>query len=235
MLPENFSTYYNVLPKTVGVRMGMMFADVTFKDAVPALTAICEKITEITTLPVVVLRQEQDDLHELNARIAFQCSPETDLELLAYRPGAVRRFCEESFEEPSHSSFMQRIVQGANEPAGSQTVYLRGYIGQEPTLMAVTELALDALGGQPRNPIADADRSTYDRAITADDIAERNRNVATQMRRTIWATVVMLPVLIPLWIAGCIWGILTMPYRIWKAGKTLKNLDMASWNGRTKR
>ena len=205
--------------------MGMLFAHVAFNERAPSLSEICDKIEEITSLSVVVLEQNSNELHELNARIAFKCAPENEIELLAYRPGAPGRFCDETFVEPSHSLVMKSIVQGANEPSGTQTVYLRGYMGQEETLMHVAKLALATLGGMPRIKISDDARRIYGRRITADELDARYREMVRQNQWATWFTIVMLPLLIPFWIIGCLWGLMTIPYRIYRAIRILKQLE----------
>ena len=109
--------------------MGMMFAQVAFDGHAPPLADICSKITEICGRPVVVVESDPDEIHDLHATIAFECAPDLTLDFHTYRPGAVRHFCDETFDDAANSSLMKKIVQGANERAGTQTVYLRGYLG----------------------------------------------------------------------------------------------------------
>ena len=205
--------------------MGMVFADVMFQDRAPPLSDICTRITDICSLPVVVLESNADEMHDLDATIAFECVPDIPLEILVYRPGAVVEFCDDTFDEPTLSSFMKNIVQGVNEPAGTQTVYLRGYIGQEPTLMITTELALESLGGTSSHAMADDDRQEYGKPISESELKERYRKTERQMRRLAFTTVAMLPLLIPMWILGCVWSIIMSPFRIWQGYCTLNAFE----------
>src|SRR5256885_3274749 len=49
----------------------------------------------------------------------------------------------------------ENFVVGLHEAPGTQSVYLKSYLGLELTLLMVTALALEDLGGRPREPITD--------------------------------------------------------------------------------
>lgn len=204
--------------------MGMMFANVTFEGHAPPLSVICARISEICSLPVVVLDTDAGDCRELDATIAFECNQELTLQLTAYRQGAVAQFCDETFDDASHRALMKNMVQGANEPAGTQTVYLRGYIGQEPTLMATTEIALQELGGTPSSPVSSADRNEYGRPVTEAELQKRCDAMHREFSKAWRTTLLALPVLIPLWILACLWSLVTMPYRILRNLRVLQQI-----------
>lgn len=210
--------------------MGMMFASVTFQDRAPPLSDICAKITDICSLRVVVLKSDTDEIHDLHATIAFECAQDLTLEALAYRQGAIAQSLDDAFDEPTHRSFMKRVVQGANEPAGTQRVYLRGYLGQEPTLMLTTQLALEALGGTPAQAIPDDERQTYKKPITESELAQRRRETERELRKVGVITVLMLPAVIPMWIIGSLWFLITLPFRIWRAYRALKAIERGGSN-----
>lgn len=207
--------------------MGITTAAVRFSGSAPSLPDICSAITDITSLPVVVIESSEDELCGLFADIAFQCAPEQTLEITVHRPGAVDRFCDESFEGPADAAFMKQFVTGANEPPGTQTVHLRGYVGEEPTLMFTTELALAALGGTPSSEIPAEERADFARPITEAQLADRHRRAQRQVRKGFWLIVLMLPVLIPLWLLGAIWFVVTMPVTIWRARRRLRAFESA--------
>jgi hypothetical protein len=129
--------------------MGVVVSEVVFDGEAPELSAIADKVTELSGLPLSVADGD-GDLYDLHAHLAFACAPETQLEVHAYPAGAVKEFYHQTFGDADLP--FARCVQGLNEPAGTQAVYLRGYIGQEPTLLFVTILTLEALGGRPSTP-----------------------------------------------------------------------------------
>jgi hypothetical protein len=108
------------------------------------------------------------------------------------------------------------VTVAENEPAGNQAVYLRGYMGQEPTLLLVTILALEDLGGRPRHPIGEVERRQYGTPITPAQLEERRRKLARQLWPIVVVSVLLLPLAIPLWLVGFV---LMMPWRVWKANK----------------
>jgi len=198
--------------------VGVVVTEVVFDGQAPELARIAEKVTALCGLPVTVTGSDAEikgDLYDLHAHLAFACAPETQLELCSYIPGAVQKFYRESFGDADFP-FM-KCMQGLNELPGSQSVHLRAYVGQEPTLFFVTELALEALGGRPREPIPDDVREEYGVPITAEQLQERHRKLDRQMRSAWLLGMVLLPVLIPLWLLGFLWFLVSMPWRIWKA------------------
>jgi hypothetical protein len=205
--------------------MGMMFDDVTFENCAPSLSEICDKITSITSLPITVLESTSSELHLMDAQIAFESEPETDLRLLVYRPGAVAAFCNESFDDPALRSLMGRIVHGANEPANRQTVFLQGFLGQDTTLITAVHCALTSLGGIARRPVSDDARKECCRTITVAELAERHRIVDRQSRNRMWLVLLTLPVWLPLWIIACMWRLALMPFTMWKVVRTMRK-----WN-----
>jgi hypothetical protein len=194
--------------------MAVVSEEVTFDGRAPALSLIADKVSALSGLSVSVKDSGADvkgNLHDLHARLTFACAPEEQLELYAYRPGAVKEFAE-SWPGPS-----AQFLQGLHEPAGAQVVYLRSYNGLEPTLMVVTGLALEALGGRPRAPIPEDVRRAYGRPITAAQLEARRRKACKQAWGACLVGVALLPVLLPLWLVGFALSLVLLPWRIWKA------------------
>src|SRR5258708_7272902 len=113
--------------------MGMVFGEVAFDGRAPCLSFIGAKISELSGLPVSVTELGSDvkgDLYDMHTSLAFVCAPEEQIELYTYRAGAVKEFCDQTFGDADLP--MVKLTQGLNEPSGTQVVYLRGFIGQEP-------------------------------------------------------------------------------------------------------
>jgi hypothetical protein len=201
--------------------MAVVTTEVGFDGQAPELYRIAVKVAELSGLTLSVTEsgtEVKGDLYDLHGYLAYTCAPEQRLELWTYRAGAVRRFCEETFGNVELP--MARCVRGVNEPAGTQAVYLRGYLGQEPTLLVMTTLALEALGGRPREPITDEERREYGTSITPAQLQARQRRLARQLWPTVVVGCLLLPLLIPLWVVAVL---VTMPWRIWKANQLYRD------------
>ena len=181
--------------------MGMMLGWVVFEDDAPPLSEICSTVTELCGLPVVVLESTEDELHDSYATVAFACAPAVPLTVFTYR----RRV----------STYMKKFVEGTNEPLGTQTVYLEGFVGQERTLIVATELALESLGGIPYHAIPDDDRQEFGKQISESELEERHVEMKRQMQKIARTTVLMLPIIILMWIIVSAWTLVTTPFRIW--------------------
>jgi hypothetical protein len=201
--------------------MGVVVTEVDFENQAPDLSQIADKVAELSGLRVSVTESGADakaNLFDLHGYLGFACAPKTQVEVHAYRAGAVKEFCRDTFGD-AHLP-VARCVQGLHEPPGTQTVYVRGYLGQEPTLFFVTTLALEALGGKARHPIDEEVRREYGMTITPEQLQERQRKLARQMWPTVLVGLLLLPLLIPLWLIGFV---VTMPWRIWKGYKAYRN------------
>jgi hypothetical protein len=199
--------------------MGVVVTEVVFDGRAPALADIADAVTRRTGLPVAATDSGPDargDLFDLHAHLAFADAPDTRVEMSAYRPGAVAELCRQMFRETG--SPIAKHVQGLNEPPGTQAVCVRGFVGQEPTLFFATILALESLGGRPRDPLDDDERQRYGTSIAPAELAERRREVRRRMWPAVVIGLVLLPILIPVWFAAFV---LTMPWRIWRASRVL--------------
>ncbi|GJM24231.1 MAG: hypothetical protein DHS20C16_06460 [Phycisphaerae bacterium] len=167
--------------------MGLIRSSTTFSDTVPSLKGICAEIESISGLPVTVIESEPPEFpnRELyRARIAFACSPEGTLKVRAFRnrlhyvqtipesPGADA--CEKEVENSSQSH-SDALINRESAPVAEQSICLTGYVGNEMTLFFVTELALEALGGTPHEPIDDDVRNKFARSISEQELKLRRK------------------------------------------------------------
>ena len=203
--------------------MGICVAEVTFVAPAPLATQIAAQVEQSAGLPVV-LRESGPEirgtLHDLHALITFQMHPRIEVELTAYRAGGVKEHLQIAGVD---SLPIAKAVQGMNEAPGEQTVYVRGHLGQEPTLFFATVLALEALGGRPRDPVTDDVRRQYGHAISPEELKRRHRKVQRHGIVMLTAAVVLFPLLLPLWILSIAWQLVKMPWRIWKARRLIQN------------
>ncbi len=193
--------------------MGIVRERVVFDGRVPALADICAKITDTCGRSVIVLDSTADELYDWHVSIAFECVREGELELYAYRLG------NEELDDTAQR-LLKDIMQGANEQAGKQDIYLQACVGQELTLLKTTVLALESLGGRPSQPICDDERREFGRVISESELRERHRDAKRKMRGVHWAGFVLLPVYIPIVIVQSVWDLMTIPFRIWRTKQT---------------
>jgi hypothetical protein len=214
--------------------MGIVTAEVAFDGRAPDLRHIADKIRELTGLAVSVTGSEaglKGNLFDQHGYLDFACAPGSQLELHTYRARAVRELHDQTFGDARLPT--AKFVKGLNEPPGTQTVYLWGFVGQEPTLLFATQIALEALGGRPLHPIPEEVRREYGRAIHAAELEHRRRKLTKQMRPAVMVMILLLPLLIPLWFAAFV---LMMPWRVWKVSQLYhRNREGRGEIGRTKR
>jgi hypothetical protein len=157
-----------------------------------------------------------EGLHDQHAFLAFACAPEEQLEVFSYKPGEAKKFYE-GFMPGFEKTPTAKFAVGLKEAPGTQVLYLRSYVGLEPTLMGAAIIALEALGGRPRDPITDEDRREYAVPITEAQLTERRRALHKQFR---WASLIwllFLPITIPLFLLLLFVSLVSMPLRLWKA------------------
>jgi hypothetical protein len=209
--------------------MGIVAGDAVFDGTAPQLQGIAEKVTELTGLAVEVTESDAEvkaNLYDLHGYLAFACAPQSRIEVHAYRPGAVKELCEEMFGDADFP--LARVVKGRNEAPGTQTVYLRGFIGQEMTLFFATELALEALGGRSKYPLPEDVRRECGTPISEAQLQERMRKTAREMGSMFLVGLLLFPLLLPLWIVGLLWFVVTLPWRIWQACRLYRKWKEAS-------
>src|SRR6476469_9087857 len=150
--------------------MGLVSQSVAFESAAPPLSRIVDKIVEIGGLPVKVQESDseiREDLYDLHAHIGFACLPNHDIKIYTYRDGAVRELL---VQTGLSKQLVAKVVEGADERTGTPRVYLEGYSGQDLSIMEVTTLALESLGGQPRSAPSPQVREKYAKPLTAQQL-----------------------------------------------------------------
>lgn len=204
--------------------MGRLHTEFLFDGHAPDLGAIIGALERLSGLSVTteVLPEEADSPRQINARLAFECAPEEELEIYTYRPGGVKEFCNKMFDDPVLRS-MAATVEGMNEPPGKQAVYLTGFVGQELSLFNYATCALETLGGQSREMLLDNERATYQSPMTADELRRRHRKNRWAGRLTCAVLLLSLPLWIPLWVLSLLWTMLALPWSIQKARRRLKD------------
>ncbi len=202
--------------------MGIVMAEIAFDGRAPDLSHIAAAVERLTGL--TLSRTESGaavkaNLFDQHGYLDFASAPGSPLEVYTYRAAAVKELNDQTFGDARLP--MAKHVKGLNEPPGTQTVYLRGYVGQEPTLFLATELALEGLGGRPRHPIPEEAGREYGRPITAGELKERRRKFKKRLWPAALISILLLPVAVPVCLAGII---LTLPWRLWKANKVYGSL-----------
>jgi len=182
--------------------MGIVSREVAFQGTAPPLSRVVDKITEIGGLPLEVQESSAEirgDLFDMDARIGFACLTNHDIKIYSYRNGAVKEFLEKA--GPSMVP-IAKVMVGANEPAGIQTVYLEGYRGQELSIMDLAVLALESLGGQPRTPPSPQMRDKYAKPLTASQM--NRRKYSLRLRSLAYAAVAIMAAPFALIYVACI-------------------------------
>lgn len=169
--------------------MGAMTADYTFNDGAPELSAICDKITDLCSLPVAVV----ETMGELDAHyIAFHCAQDAPLLLMIDRSSSVHN-------------------------QDTQEISLLLYTGEESTLFMTTTLALEALGGISATNISEYVRRTYCKQISELELVERKRQAVIQSRKDVALFIALGPAYFIIWGMQLVWESLSSPFRfVWQ-------------------
>lgn len=197
--------------------MGIVVTEVIFDAPAPTATKIAARVEEIVGLPLVVRDSSPEikgSLFDLDAQLAFAVYPRSQIEVTAYRAGAVREHLRLTGVDVMP---IADVVQGSNEATGQQTVYVEGYVGQEPTLLLATTFALETLGGRLGKPMPDHVRRDYGQSVSVDELRRRYRKVQRQGLLALAAGVVLLPILVPIWMISIGRHLVERPARILKA------------------
>lgn len=178
--------------------MGILIQEVQFHGDLPDLARIGAAITQLCGLPVTITDSSPDvkgTLYAMHARVAFDCHRSNTIEVFSYRPGAVRQlYAQVTANVPPDLAEPPRALLGVNEPEGTPSIHLRTYVGQEPTLLMVTTLALEALGGEIKRPVPEAARRTYSRLLTPAALKWRTRKLQALTVVAMIAFIVLLPI-----------------------------------------
>jgi hypothetical protein len=192
--------------------MGIVLGRVVFEGDPPPLAAIVESLERVTALAVQVdpCARDATGLYAFHARLAFACDPTLDIEVYAYEPRAVKRLCDEM--RLAEAPWMTERVEGADQTADHRSVYTRG--GQDMTLIAAVDQALEALGGIPTSRASPADGASFSVRITPEELARRRRK---SRHDGYWMMAIVVPLAVLALPFSLLWSVLTMPWRLWRA------------------
>lgn len=149
--------------------MGPLMTKVYFDERVPEKSQIAEKLHELSGMAVLIKQRGEGKLYDLHVSLAFESDPEHEIELTAYRAGAVAQ----STEVAMLPAELARTITGFEEPPGKQTLHLRDYRSYELTLATYALLALEALGGELAYPLSEESRRMCAQPLTPQALERR--------------------------------------------------------------
>ena len=198
--------------------MGLVLQTVVFESTAPSLSRIVEKIVEIGGLPLDVQESTSEirgDVYDLHARIGFACLPSHGTKIYTYRTGAAKEHLEQA---GMSEKIVAEAVDGVPERTGTQTVYPQGYVGQDLTIMEVTILALESLGGRPRNAPSPKVRERYAKPVSARQLFLRKQSLRLRGVLSAVCAVLVMPFAL-IYVACCV-----VVYALWHGhgGQTRK-------------
>lgn len=205
--------------------MGLVRTSFMFDGRAPDAACIAERITAITGLAVTVADSSgtvMADLRQLHAKLSFTCAPQEEVTIYAYIPGAVRKCVEEGRTAGCIQYGSPIRTEGLDEPEGTQAAYLGGYVMQEGTLLAVAALALEALGGRPKEPIPDEERRLYGHPVPEAELLERHRRWRRKSRVIVATSVACHVIILPFLFVGTL---VATPFLVWRASRAMRRND----------
>ena len=200
--------------------MALLIFNFEFDYPAPKPDILVAQISKTSGLPVSIVSADNDELHELSLLVAFDQFPKNTLELYAYRPGAIKKNNDKELKETGFDHNWPIPVEGSDEVEGRQRIYINGYVGQEPTLMLATAIALEDLGGVGSEPVPDDEKSNF--PITSRELKRRSRKHQILIILFWLKSIVLLPITIPIGIVRMIIGFVMMPFEIRRAYKAVK-------------
>jgi hypothetical protein len=199
--------------------MAIVTQKAQFKTPAPGLAQITDAITEICGLGVTAEESSAEikgGLFDMHADLAFPAYPKNKVQIHTYIPGIVQKHHQEMMKE--FGGFAPQ-AQGWDEGPEVQTVYLRIYLGQEPTLFEVAGLALEKLGGKLAQPVSEETRDIYGAKLTLGTLKKRHFKSSGQNYLGLAVILVVLPITLPL---ALLKAAITWPSRMKKARQLMK-------------
>ncbi|WP_254508904.1 hypothetical protein [Anatilimnocola floriformis] len=194
--------------------MTLVVANATFAGPAPSLAEICAEIEKICGQPVIAKDHGEHELREWSADIAFACTPNNTIEIYVFSPEKLAAFNADFFGELMAAARLKKL----NDNGPSRTVNLRGYLGQELTLLGMAELALENLSGKLQFPFSSERRAELNQPITAKELVSRRRRAGRQSSMTNLVLAFALPIVV-------IWSIavalIRLPFNLWRAWRML--------------
>jgi hypothetical protein len=155
--------------------MGPLMTEVYFDTKISEKSQIAEKLKELSGMAVRIRQKGEGNLYDLHISLAFESEPDHEIELTAYRAGAVRKSMEDASKE--YAAMLPpefaRTITGYEEPPGKQTLHLRDYRSYELTLATYTLLAMEALGGKLAYPLSEESRQMCAQPLTPQALERR--------------------------------------------------------------
>jgi hypothetical protein len=152
-----------------------------FENEVPRLSAIRDKMTEITSLPVQISGSETTKPLQYSVELAFACLPDIRVSVCSNRA------------ESDRDEMSQYTV-------GENLVCVKA-LKTESTLLWTVVLALESLGGNSvssRSDMFREERQNYNCHISESELLKRHRNTVFWSRIQFLILLLLSPVLIPL-------------------------------------
>lgn len=206
--------------------MGLIFKEVAFEGTAPDPDQIAEAVSVASGLTVVWVSDEiADETRDISGQLRFEEFPDTWVELETYKPGAIKRWALQDFNE---NDPIMGHIQGMHEPEGTQTVYLQGYALSEPTLLVAAVSGLEALGGHiVGGPISEEGSAQNPLPVTRGELKSRQRAAGRQALLVVVGSILLTPLILLWTLIALLWTLFTLPYTFWKAFRISSESDIA--------
>lgn len=179
--------------------MALIANQAKFAYPAPRPQLIAKTITDICGLKVAYVESEHGlDLHEFSGSLSFDLCPNEKVEIRAYKQGAVEKF-HRDLNLPELAETIK--PSGYYDKDGFQSIYIETQWGHEPTLLTMTQAALQRLGGEFQDGL-EIDASAL-RPVAESEMRERlDANAALHKKRK------------PIYILGCVFIAATLPFHL---------------------
>lgn len=174
--------------------MGIFRIYAAFPYPAPKPKEIAEAISNVSGVEVIINSITTDELLEYGFTVSFASHPYHLVDLYAYRQDAVQELIKTENERTGFDVNWPYLVEGSTEKHGVQTVYIGGYLTQEPTIVDAAIAGLESLGG-----VLNEGRSSQKSNHFPINTADLEKNHAKHKALLLYGVVVLV-LLSPIWI-----------------------------------
>lgn len=199
--------------------MAVVIHRVVFDGGVPPIGRVIARVRELTGLALST-RESPDSLESakvFHVQLAFACAPSTEVLAYAYDRAALEAFVNRMGAQVAAA--IGPILEGMDEARGTQTLYLRIYLGQDPTLLLATAYALEQMGGRPHPALTPNEREDCGRTLTEGEVTRRCRHARWRSAAGMAVAGPVAILSIPFVLLGTL---ITLPWKIWQTHQNAK-------------
>jgi hypothetical protein len=198
-----------------------------FDGPIPSIDTIVAHVSQLTGLNVIIIKQFEDEFNEYSADLAFEEFPENYFSVSVNRPDELNiSFMEEA--EAEYHDFDKKQIEEKFNPSPKykkQLVEVRGYLGQETTLLNALLDTLKDLGGRQQRYLEKNDNLKINEyPVCRHELRERLRKNTRNSFLMIFVYIIMSPLILAYIVLIIIVTLITFPFELYKNSGIIKKM-----------